>query len=450
MRPRVILIISAGLNAGLIVALLMVAVRRHTHTLAPDGADASTATSSVAPFRVVVRKQFFSWDEVEAADYPTYLRNLREIRCPEQTIRDIIIADVNQLYARKRLTEVITADQQWWRSDPDETVQEAANAKAQALDQERRQLLTTLLGPDWETSNNPGPPRPGIILNGPVLGALAPDVKQAVIDISTRSQQRVATYFAAQVAAGKNPDLSEVARIRLDARNELTKILNPVQLEEFLLRYSQTASALRREFRGFDVTPDEFRQAFRNVDAIDQQLALNSGGDTPTAAQQRDALQKRHEEAIKNTLGPDRYEDYRMVEDPAYRDAVLAAGEVDAPPDVVTNLYALNLATSQEFDRIRNDPNLSPEDKAAQLKAAEDQLKAARDQLLGLTPLPPPPPTPPPLPTHAYVPGETIDVIANNYGVSPDALRAVNPNVDFTQLSKGVQIKIPSPPGASQ
>ena len=49
----------------------------------------------------MLRRQLFSWREVESADYATYIANLRDIGCPEQTIRDIIIADVNQLYSRQ-------------------------------------------------------------------------------------------------------------------------------------------------------------------------------------------------------------------------------------------------------------------------------------------------------------------------------------------------------------
>jgi len=40
-----------------------------------------------------VRRQFFSWQQLESPDYQTYVANLRDIGCPEQTIRDIIIAD---------------------------------------------------------------------------------------------------------------------------------------------------------------------------------------------------------------------------------------------------------------------------------------------------------------------------------------------------------------------
>src|SRR5882724_337599 len=62
---------------------------------------------------VVIRRQFFTWQQVESDDYPSYVANLREIGCPEQTVRDIIIADVNAVYARKRATDIVTSDQQW-------------------------------------------------------------------------------------------------------------------------------------------------------------------------------------------------------------------------------------------------------------------------------------------------------------------------------------------------
>src|SRR5260370_37442449 len=76
---------------------------------------------------VVVRRQNFTWDEIESADFPTYITKLRAIGCPEATIRDIIVADVNQLFARRRATEVITAEQKWWQSEPDPEVTQMAS-----------------------------------------------------------------------------------------------------------------------------------------------------------------------------------------------------------------------------------------------------------------------------------------------------------------------------------
>src|SRR6266540_412681 len=40
----------------------------------------------------------FHWSQIEASDYPTYIANLRAIGCPEETIRDIVTADVASLF----------------------------------------------------------------------------------------------------------------------------------------------------------------------------------------------------------------------------------------------------------------------------------------------------------------------------------------------------------------
>jgi hypothetical protein len=44
----------------------------------------------------------FHWSQIESGDYRIYVANLRAIGCPEQTIRDIIMADVDSLYADRR------------------------------------------------------------------------------------------------------------------------------------------------------------------------------------------------------------------------------------------------------------------------------------------------------------------------------------------------------------
>ncbi len=145
MRGRVLLLLSLLANAALAVGLY-VSIR---HAPVPVIAASTEETNAVIKTNEVVRRQFLSWAHVESTDYPTYIANLRNIGCPEQTIRDIIIADVNSLYARRRAMEIFTPQQEWWRSEPDPNVVKLAADKLVALDNERRGLLAKLLGDDW-------------------------------------------------------------------------------------------------------------------------------------------------------------------------------------------------------------------------------------------------------------------------------------------------------------
>jgi hypothetical protein len=396
----------------------------------------------------------FSWRDVEAGDYPTYAANLRDIGCPEQTVRDIIIADVNALYSRKRATELVTADQQWWRSAADPEVVQAAAEKARSLEEDRHVLLTTLLGTNWESGDLislPRPSRPGLVLDGPVLGALPTDTKQTIQDISLRSQDRMEAYLNAQRRAGKDSEPVMLAKLRQQTRDELARVLSPPQLEEFLLRYSQNANDLRSnlgQLRFFNQTAEEFRAVFRATDALDQRIQALAAANDPSSFGQRKALEDQRENAIKTALGQRRYEEYQRLLDPAYRDAMAAAREAGTP-EAAGRIYAVSLAAQAEQDRIRADASLSAEQKAIELKRLElEQLQA--NTLATGGELPPEPATqpPPPQPRKVYVlgPGDSAETMALMYGLPVSAIRAANPNVNFNRLKPGTAITIPRSP----
>jgi LysM repeat protein len=398
----------------------------------------------------VVRRQFFSWREVESRDYPTYIANLRDIGCPEQTIRDIIIADVNALFTQRRATEMVTAESQWWRSEPDPAIVKAAADKARSLEEERRSLLTRLLGTNWESGdlvNLPRPSHPGVLLDGPILGALSADTKQAVEDVHQRSEERMQAYLEAQIRAGKNPDPAELAKLRQQTRTDLARILTPQQVEEFLLRYSQNAADLRVQFgqlKYFNPTPDEFRTVFRATDQLDQQILALGDSNDPNTVRQKKALEDQRENAIKQALGPKRYEDYRLFQDPLYRDAYAKAVGAGTP-EAVRAYYAIELAAAGEQDRIKADPTLTDQQKAIEMKRLElQQLTAAalasgQDVPQDTTTQQPKSPRK----THQMRPGDTLAVVSIMYNVPIEAIRDANPGVNVNTLKPGDVLVIP-------
>src|SRR5439155_3173401 len=108
----------------------------------------------------------------------------------------------------------------------------------------------------------------------------------------------------------------------------------PAQLEEFLLRYSQNATNLRADFgqlRFFNPSQDEFRAVFRASDTLDQQIQMLADATDPNSVAQRKALEDHRENAIKVALGAKRYEEYRMLHDPLYRDAVAMSQQAGTP-----------------------------------------------------------------------------------------------------------------------
>src|SRR5205085_3030607 len=100
-------------------------------------------------------------------------------------------------------------------------------------------------------------------LTGPVLGKLAPQLHNQVQEICAESIQRQQAYQWDRMNQGQPLNNVETANLREQTRSELRKVLNPQEIEEFVLRYSYDAAQLREELRGIDPTPEEFRKVFR-------------------------------------------------------------------------------------------------------------------------------------------------------------------------------------------
>ena len=455
MRSRVILLTASVLLNVLLAAGWVLSSRNWQSRYTRQAILADHAVSN-APVTVrtnfVVRKQFFSWQEVESDDYQTFIENLRGIGCPEQTIRDIIIADVNSLYARRRATEIVTPEQQWWRTEPDTNIIAEASARVKEMEADRRELLASLLGKDWESGDQlslPRPTRTGVPLDGALLGMLPQEAKTAIQEIANRAADRAQAYLETQRAAGKPVDEAELARLRQQTRTELAAVMTPPQLEEYLLRYSENATTLRNELgqlKYFNATADEFRQIFRATDTIDNQLQLLAGATDAASVQQRVALMAQRENALRLALGQERYTQYRLMHDPVYQDAYAAAQRA-GNPETAPTLYEINTLAAEEQARIKANTNLTAEQRAIETKRAElEQLKAVA-RTMGQE-VPPDPsqaqPQSQPVPrTHVLRGLEDLTVLSRLYNMDADQIRAANPDLNFNRLRPGDRVNIP-------
>jgi hypothetical protein len=386
MRARVIIPLSVALNVILGVMLweaLQFPVLESPPRSVVHRNNPKDASTNGAP-KVIVRRQFFNWSEIESDDYPTFIANLRRIGCPELTIRDIIVADVNQIFAQRRAQEVVTAESQWWKSEPDLSATEAALKKMAELEREKGELLTKLLGPNWNVNFTQPSSVGTVALDGPVLGKLDPDVKLRVEEIGAESARKSMEYVAAQRAAGKALEASEMARIRSEHRAELAKILTQEQLEEYLLRHSAVAENLREQLRGFNATPDEFRAIFRARDAIDNEIELRYSGSDPATVRMREEMERKRDAAIEAAIGPDRSGLYKATADPLFREAQFLAEQSGAAPEKVLPLYQIQVEGARERQRIAADSSMTAAERATAIRAVAEQEEAARRRILGL------------------------------------------------------------------
>lgn len=104
--------LAASLGLNLLLLFVIVWTKGRPDANAPQAAPATApaqitmASATTAPEADVILTNEvtapFHWSEVESTDYQQYLTNLQTIGCPEQRIRDILIADVDALFAARR------------------------------------------------------------------------------------------------------------------------------------------------------------------------------------------------------------------------------------------------------------------------------------------------------------------------------------------------------------
>jgi hypothetical protein len=151
-------------------------------------------------------------------------------------------------------------------------------------------------------------------------------------------------------------------------------------LEDYDLRTSRVASALRFQLSGFDASEQEFRTLYRIQSAYADRLAL-SGAPTPGQLQARSATQQQLNNDIKAALGDQRYEEYRRSGDYNYREAYKLVARLALPPTTTNQVWDIQQDIQKRAASI--DRNLTPEARGQQLAALAGEAQSRVTSLLG-------------------------------------------------------------------
>lgn len=381
MTARPWLIASIALN-GFLAAGLVVALRplKEPTVIIPPVIDAGVVDHT----NTIVRRENFTWQQVESTNYSLLVKNLRTIDCPEQTIRDIVLSRVNRVFTRRRLNEIDYPNYEWWKSDPDPEIVAAAATAVRTLEAQRRSLLTSLLGTGWDLENNiVVAARGGITLTGPVLGSIPAATKALVLAAIADAQEQIEQYQQDQRDANKPIDPTELVRLREAPFPQLLTLLNPQQLDEFVLRYSPAAQQLREQMRGMNLTQDQFKELFNAVGSVLGQPVYYYTGSDPDVLKQQQDLQAQVDSLIKTVLGQDVYNNYQLGQDPLYRNSKSTAQELGLATASVMPFYEINRATAAELSRISNDSSLSDDEKIQALAQTRVEQQQSLEQLIG-------------------------------------------------------------------
>jgi hypothetical protein len=354
-----------------------VVLRRATHQRQP---------AAVPALPEIILPEGFSWDSIESRDYKQYIANLRAIECPEATIRDIIVADINKLYepreAPLRVQNLYAAGGPSNKYGDLNDLQRMRQLREVQL--EKRTLLKELLGIviPLDPMRTVNPRRYG---DFEAAFAAVPADKRAQVQTIQENYWYQSDYLNVQVAGPHDPKAAEDQKrlINEERRRELAKVLTPAEMEDYELRTSHAASYMRAQLRDFTPSEQEFREIFRIKAEYDIHFGGKYNAHNGPVEELNPGIRPEIEQRVQQVLGEQRYQEYQRTRDPNYRALSQVATRYDLPPGTANAAYDIDQRYRDAKARLSSDPALTAEQRKLELANTKSQTDQALTQVLG-------------------------------------------------------------------
>jgi len=322
------------------------------------------------------------WRALESPDYRQYIANLRAAGCPEQTIRDIIITDLERNYGQRIAKLSPATVNAYWRAH-DFTDGLKQNLASKQIHEEKRAAIRELLGVDADEEAGR---RTGSKLQYEEGFEFLPaDVRRRLREIDRQVQMKLESvdllregWFDPEYKNKKNEALAW-------KQNTIKELLSPEQFEEYEMRTSHAAFQLQNGLRPFNPTEEEFRTIYRLNKQLEVEEA-NSGRTDPATGRPGPASPEqvqRHKEAVRQALGEERYADYELATDLNYVALYEIARAHELPEGTARAVYDMHKAAEQQAAAIRQNSSLTPEAREAAFQGLVKQTEGEALRLLG-------------------------------------------------------------------
>lgn len=390
MKLGSVLAISLLANAALVVAWFFLPVAPAPVATEPEISTGSPArifqrrAGSPRAITIAVTNQLghgFRWKSVESSDYKFYISNLRGIGCPEETVRDIIIADVNKLYApRFAALQKPEQEKKFWEVERQEISTPETRERAKqltALNKEKEALLKELLG--IRSSFELSMAMTGLDYMELQYDYLSETGRKALRGVMEKFQEEV-TAFNARTGGNMEDYQAENRKMLKRKDAELAKVLSPEEYLQYQLRSSDVASNLRyNELDGLKVSEKEFGDIFK-FKQLEQDRPEGNTKET------REAYAKSVEDAkktLKEALGPDRYAEYERNQNYEYRQAAKLTDRLGLPQDTPQKLVDMRKTAEETVRKVRQDQSLSVDQRNETLQAIQNETRKSFTEQLG-------------------------------------------------------------------
>jgi hypothetical protein len=391
MNAKPLFALSLLANAGLVGALVYLGQQRAPAPTADAATVAGAATNAAVTkaghartqtagtTNVVVKS--FNWETVESPDYKEYIANLRSIGCPEETIHDIIIADVNKLFEDRK--KALKKPFKFWATGMANMMgggmDEQTSAQFRDLAAEKKALIRELLGIEL---NDIASMAAGVNPYEHLLGFLPLEKQSKVMELY---QDFAAKQSSLVEAAGSldGEDMKKMEELQKEMEGEVAKMLTPEEFENYQLTMSQTAMMMRMSLTGFEPDEQEFRELFKLQKAFDDEFGqYGVGGDADEMKKRTEATEALRKQ-MKATLGEQRYSDYARETDWQFKNLSKAAERAGLPKDSAIKVWDMQALAQKEAAQLYGNASLDAEKRKAAIQEIRAELERSAAAVLG-------------------------------------------------------------------
>lgn len=392
---------SLALNAALVAVYVsrthstapapMAADRSGSSSLFPENKPGSAATTKspsgnvtkTAPGAALDKD---TWASLKTGDLRALAARLRAAGFPPTVVRAVISAQINESFkARREQLMPASQDRPFWETNPGGIFGGAYDAKYYAamrdLGREQNKLMKDVLGEDANAT--------GTAVSDFQRRRYG-DLPQDKIEQLQRLDQDYNDLRSEVQMASRGimlpEDREKLTILEQEKRADLAKLLSPQEMDEYLMRTSNTTSRLRTALTTMNATDAEFRAIYQAQSAFDEKYNAPSVGISftgPDTIKERQTAQAQVSEQIKTALGEARYAEYARANDREFQQLNRMAQQSSLPENAAVQAYTIRENALKESNRIFDDPSLPNDQKRAALQALGQNTRAEINKALG-------------------------------------------------------------------
>jgi hypothetical protein len=332
----------------------------------------------------------FTWGQLESEDYRTYIARLRSIGCPEQTIHDILIADLDKLYSPKIFSASgHRQNLQYWHSEEEELANDTdpreVARKMQDIDREKGAVIQELIGVDLVRERLR---QKGIADYYERRLAFLPEEKQTEMRrILEKFDEQERAIRDKQVEDGEAltpQDKTLLQSLGAQRQAEITGLLSPDERKQYELWMSASANAVRHSLYGMTASEQDFQAIYSARKQFDERWGQQEpAAMDPQTRQQFDAAKNQMDVEVKAQLGEEKFRQYKRGEDDDYHRLCATMTRLKLPREKANEVYDIKEALAEARQQGLANQALTPEQRDNLLHTLSDETERAARQVLG-------------------------------------------------------------------